>query len=55
MLEPEALTSCTCQGQELSFEFQEAVHFNKLPENIRVLKDCKLFKTALHKSNNTDL
>ena len=38
-----------------SFEFQGGVHFNKLSENIRVLKDCKLFKTALHKYNNTDL
>ena len=35
-----------------SFEFQGAMHFNSLPENIRVIKGCKQFKAALLKYNN---
>ena len=31
-----------------SFEFQGALHFNQLPENIRGLKERKLFKTDIH-------
>ena len=30
-----------------SFEFQGAMHFNSLPEYIRVIKGCKQFKAAL--------
>ena len=35
-----------------SFEFQGAMHFNNLPENIRVIKGCKQFKAALLEYNN---
>ena len=35
-----------------SFEFQGAMHFNNLPENIRLIKGCKQFKAALLQYSN---
>ena len=50
-------SSCTCQGQGLIFFSTQALSFKELcilkkilkNMNIRVLKDCKLFETALRK------